>query len=101
MLFLQCANIPQTDGFANDWHLVHFGSRASGGAGLIIQEATSVSPEGQNFSRRFRALERRTDRENADYQSVYYQSKCEFPEFNWHTPEEKQVFPHLGTAIKN
>lgn len=35
------------DGFANDWHLVHLGSRASGGAGLIIQEATSVSPEGR------------------------------------------------------
>lgn len=35
------------DGFANDWHLVHLGSRASGGAGLIIQEATAVSPEGR------------------------------------------------------
>ena len=35
------------DGFANDWHLVHLGSRASGGAGLIIQEATSVSAEGR------------------------------------------------------
>lgn len=35
------------DGFANDWHLVHLGSRASGGAALIIQEATSVSPEGR------------------------------------------------------
>jgi 2,4-dienoyl-CoA reductase-like NADH-dependent reductase (Old Yellow Enzyme family) len=33
------------DGFANDWHLVHLGSRASGGAGLIIQEATAISPE--------------------------------------------------------
>lgn len=33
------------DGFANDWHLVHLGSRATGGAGLIIQEATAVSPE--------------------------------------------------------
>ena len=33
------------DGFANNWHLVHLGSRASGGAGLIIQEATAVSPE--------------------------------------------------------
>jgi hypothetical protein len=33
---------------ANDWHLVHLGSRASGGAGLIIQEATSVSQG--NFS---------------------------------------------------
>jgi 2,4-dienoyl-CoA reductase-like NADH-dependent reductase (Old Yellow Enzyme family) len=35
------------DGFATDWHLVHLGSRASGGAALIIQEATSVSPEGR------------------------------------------------------
>jgi 2,4-dienoyl-CoA reductase-like NADH-dependent reductase (Old Yellow Enzyme family) len=36
-----------TDGFANDWHLVHLGSRASGGAGLIIQEATSVSQKAE------------------------------------------------------
>ena len=35
------------DGFANDWHLVHLGSRATGGASLIIQEATAVSPEGR------------------------------------------------------
>lgn len=33
------------DGFADNWHLVHLGSRSSGGAGLIIQEATAVSPE--------------------------------------------------------
>jgi 2,4-dienoyl-CoA reductase-like NADH-dependent reductase (Old Yellow Enzyme family) len=36
-----------TDGFANDWHLVHYGSRAVGGAGLIMQEATAVQPEGR------------------------------------------------------
>ncbi len=36
-----------TDGFANNWHDVHLGSRAVGGAGLIIQEATGVSPEGR------------------------------------------------------
>ncbi|HEX8659480.1 MAG TPA: NADH:flavin oxidoreductase/NADH oxidase [Hymenobacter sp.] len=35
------------DGFANDWHLVHLGSRAVGGAGLIIVEASAVSPEGR------------------------------------------------------
>ncbi|RYZ18809.1 MAG: oxidoreductase, partial [Sphingobacteriales bacterium] len=35
------------DGFANDWHLVHLGSRATGGSGLIIQEATAVVPEGR------------------------------------------------------
>ena len=35
------------DGFANDWHLVHLGSRAVGGAGLILTEAAAVSPEGR------------------------------------------------------
>jgi 2,4-dienoyl-CoA reductase-like NADH-dependent reductase (Old Yellow Enzyme family) len=35
------------DGFTNDWHLVHLGSRAAGGTGLIITEATAVSPEGR------------------------------------------------------
>ena len=35
------------DGFANDWHLVHLGSRATGGAALVMQEATAVSPEGR------------------------------------------------------
>ena len=35
------------DGFANDWHLVHLGSRAVGGAALIFSEATAVSAEGR------------------------------------------------------
>ena len=35
------------DGFANDWHLVHLGSRAVGGASLIMVEATSVAKEGR------------------------------------------------------
>ena len=35
------------NGFPNDWHLVHLGSRAAGGAGLVIVEATAVSPEGR------------------------------------------------------
>ena len=36
-----------TDGVANDWHYVHLGSRAVGGAGLVIVEATAVAPEGR------------------------------------------------------
>lgn len=35
------------DGFPNDWHLVHLGSRAVGGAGLVVMEATAVSPDGR------------------------------------------------------
>jgi 2,4-dienoyl-CoA reductase-like NADH-dependent reductase (Old Yellow Enzyme family) len=35
------------DGLANEWHLVHLGSRAVGGAGLVMTEAAAVSPEGR------------------------------------------------------
>ena len=35
------------DGVMNDWHLVHLGARAAGGAGLVIAEAAAVSPEGR------------------------------------------------------
>jgi 2,4-dienoyl-CoA reductase-like NADH-dependent reductase (Old Yellow Enzyme family) len=35
------------DGFANDWHLVHLGCRAQGGAGLVMTEASAVTPEGR------------------------------------------------------
>jgi len=36
-----------TDGFTTDWHLVHLGTRAAGGVGMVIAEATAVSPEGR------------------------------------------------------
>ncbi|MBS1859436.1 MAG: NADH:flavin oxidoreductase/NADH oxidase [Acidobacteria bacterium] len=36
-----------TDGFVSDWHLVHLGSRAAGGAGAVIMEATAVEPRGR------------------------------------------------------
>ncbi len=36
-----------TDGFANDWHLVHLGSRAVGGAALVLTEATAVTADGR------------------------------------------------------
>jgi 2,4-dienoyl-CoA reductase-like NADH-dependent reductase (Old Yellow Enzyme family) len=35
------------DGFATDWHLVHLGGRAVGGAGLVIAEASAVEPRGR------------------------------------------------------
>lgn len=35
------------DGFAHDWHLVHLGARAIGGAALVMTEANAVSPEGR------------------------------------------------------
>ena len=36
-----------TDGHPTDWHLVHLGSLARGGAGLVVQEATAVTPDGR------------------------------------------------------
>jgi 2,4-dienoyl-CoA reductase-like NADH-dependent reductase (Old Yellow Enzyme family) len=39
------------DGFANDWHLVHLGARAQGGAGLVMTEASAVTPEGRISNR--------------------------------------------------
>lgn len=39
------------DGFANHWHLVHLGSRAVGGAGLVMAEATAIRPTGRISAR--------------------------------------------------
>jgi len=39
--------IEEKDGVPRDWHLMHLGSMATGGAGLVIAEATAVSPEGR------------------------------------------------------
>jgi 2,4-dienoyl-CoA reductase-like NADH-dependent reductase (Old Yellow Enzyme family) len=36
-----------TDGYANDWHFVHLGSRAVGGAGMVLTEATAILAEGR------------------------------------------------------
>ncbi len=40
-------SVPERDGVPTDWHLVHLGALARGGAGLVIAEATGVTPEGR------------------------------------------------------
>ena len=40
-------SVTSLDGVPHDWHLVHLGSMAAGGAGLVLAEATAVSPEGR------------------------------------------------------
>jgi 2,4-dienoyl-CoA reductase-like NADH-dependent reductase (Old Yellow Enzyme family) len=42
-----CQFSAQDDGLAGDWHFVHYGTRAVGGAGLIVSEAVAVVPEGR------------------------------------------------------
>jgi 2,4-dienoyl-CoA reductase-like NADH-dependent reductase (Old Yellow Enzyme family) len=48
------------DGLADDWHLVHLGSRAAGGVSLVIVEATAVTPDGRISPRRPRPGRPRT-----------------------------------------
>jgi 2,4-dienoyl-CoA reductase-like NADH-dependent reductase (Old Yellow Enzyme family) len=47
IVFAPMSQYSSTDGFADDWHMVHLGSRAVGGAGLVFVEATAVTPEGR------------------------------------------------------
>lgn len=47
MLSPMCQYSADGDGMAADWHLVHYGARAAGGAGLLMLEATAVQPEGR------------------------------------------------------
>ena len=47
----RCASTRREDGTPNDWHLVHLGSRAVGGAGLVIAEMTDVAPDGAHHAR--------------------------------------------------
>ncbi|MFA7361742.1 MAG: NADH:flavin oxidoreductase/NADH oxidase [Candidatus Kapaibacterium sp.] len=42
-----CQYSADNNGFPSEWHLVHLGSRAVGGASLVMQEATAISPEGR------------------------------------------------------
>jgi len=48
------------EGMPTDWHLVHLGSRAVGGAGLVMVEATAVVPEGRISPGDSGILERRS-----------------------------------------
>ncbi|WP_336359267.1 NADH:flavin oxidoreductase/NADH oxidase [Haladaptatus sp. ZSTT2] len=47
MVSPMCQYSSEEDGLATDWHMVHLGSRATGGAGIVMTEATAVSPEGR------------------------------------------------------
>ncbi len=47
MVSPMCQYSCERDGLATDWHLTHLGSRASGGAGIVMTEATAVTPEGR------------------------------------------------------
>ena len=47
MMSPMCMYSAGDDGLANDWHVSHYGARATGGAGLLVTEATAVEPRGR------------------------------------------------------
>jgi 2,4-dienoyl-CoA reductase-like NADH-dependent reductase (Old Yellow Enzyme family) len=83
------------DGFANDWHLVHLGSRAAGGAGLIIKKLLVFLQKDASL-RRSRPLER-THRKISANKSIYCESKFS-SEFNWRMLVEK-LAQHLHGMV--
>lgn len=42
-----CMDSCEDDGLANDWHFIHYSTRAIGGVGLIIIESTGIEPGGR------------------------------------------------------
>ena len=86
------------DGLPNDWHLVHLGSRAVGGAGLVMTEATAGPARGPHQSARPWHLERCSCRAVAAYRSFHSRRKAASPECNWRTPAAKRARPRRGKA---
>jgi 2,4-dienoyl-CoA reductase-like NADH-dependent reductase (Old Yellow Enzyme family) len=78
--------------FANDWHLVHLGSRATG-AGLIIQEAPVFSPR-PYYLEDLKSMERRADREIMQI-NQFIVSQHSVPGFNWRMPKKSKQFCSL------
>ena len=79
-----------TDGLANDWHFVHLGSRAVGGAGLVFTEATAVVPEGR-ISPQDLGIWSDDHIEPLARIVNFIANRAVSPEYNWHTPAARQV----------
>ncbi len=88
------------DGMPTDWHLVHLGSRAVGGAGLVIMEATAVSPEGRISPSGCWNLVGCARRKRNKRITTFIKSQARLPESNWRTPGAKRQLPNPGTAAK-
>ena len=86
------------DGLANDWHLVHLGSRAVGGAGLVFTEATAVTADGRITAEDLGPVERRTDRTAATHHPLHYRLRARLPAFNWPTPGARPAPIGRGSA---
>src|SRR5438552_18081896 len=83
------------DGYANDWHFVHLGSRAVGGAGLVLTEATAVLPEGRISPQT--SASGRTNTSRCWVESlVSFMNKGASPECSWPMPAARPAHTGLG-----
>ena len=85
------------DGMPTDWHLVHLGSRAVGGAGLVIVEATAVSPEGR-ISPSDSGIWSDHHAEAFSRITKFIKEQGAWPASSLPTPAERPRPPHLGMA---
>ena len=77
------------DGVANDFHFVHYGSRAQGGAGLIIVEATGVEPRGRITNKCLGIWNNEQALALKKSLILFTRILKVKSEFSWHTQEEK------------
>ena len=89
-----------TDGCANDWHFVHLGSRAVGGAGLVLTEATAVLAEGR-ISPQDIGIWRDDHIEPLARIVRFIHEQGSVAGCNWRMPDAKRVPPAMGGARQN
>ena len=87
------------DGFANDWHFVHLGSRAVGGAAMVMTEASAVLAEDASARRIWgygRTIISRCSRVSFDLSKI----TVPFQACNWRTRDERRAQQRRGMAAE-
>ncbi len=85
------------DGFATDWHLVHLGSRAVGGASLVVAEASAVEPRGR-ISAADLGIWKDDHIENLSRVASFIKKQGASPAFKSRTPDERRAQRSPGRA---
>ena len=81
------------DGEANDWHVVHLGSRAVGGAGLVFTEASAVTADGPHLAAGPRHLEGRADSGTLFAGEDHQGEMARYPAYSWRTRGGRPACP--------
>jgi len=87
------------DGFANEWHLVHLGSRAVGGAGLVFTEAAAVEAAGR-ISPQDLGIYRDEHVKNLAQIAAFIHEQGRSAVYSWRTPDAKRASRGRGKAAR-